>query len=274
MAIDKLPIDYFKDGITPLNASTLNVLVDKINSLIDAQEGGYPSWAEIHDAIWFPNTASEFQSSGTAAKNCYSLNTGINNSPTTKWEITMQIKDWIGDNPCCVGGSAPNATAGRFGCIWYPPTSTTTPNTTNLALDEVYSCNDAPDFSKHIYVIDGNTASLSKDGATLVSGAYRKTGTNYIYLCGRSQGTNDGRFVTLQGNIYVFRSKIWENGELIQDLIPCRLKESTSQTIDGQTYGAGVVGMYDLVTEIFYPPFTTSKNPKVCDYSGNNLVEA
>ena len=78
--IQKLTYPYFADGITQLNAETLNPLVDRINKLIDAVGGSTPAQTVATPTISISGTTATISCSTSGATIYYTTN---GNTPTT-----------------------------------------------------------------------------------------------------------------------------------------------------------------------------------------------
>lgn len=84
-------------------------------------------------------------------------------------------------------------------------------------------------------VINKNVYSINNDEYIFTTQTFQSNNNMYIFACNNNGQINDRGF---NGKIYCF--KIWDNEKLIRDFIPCYRKSDN------------VIGMYDLVNNVFY----------------------
>lgn len=150
------------------------------------------------------------------------INTGI--TPTANTRVVMDFQLTTADT----GNRALFAVAGQFSFRWYGSSSVFRSNGS-----------DSKDFSNTISGTDRHTVDKTATTCTL-DGTYSVTNSagsvsNPLYLLAQNTGSGVSNYASAK----LYSCKIYENGSLVRDFVPC-------------TNASGTVGLYDMANGAFY----------------------
>lgn len=161
------------------------------------------------------------QSSGTQY-----VDTGL--KPNQDFGVTIDFQMTTVSGWQCIFGAANSAqNADEYG-VWH--------NGTNFGF--YYASTNvtvsAAATARHLFVCSKNT--ITVDGAAAGSPAYTSFQTNYPLLLGAINYAGSKMYGS---QIKIYSAKIYQNGSLVRDFIPCK-------------NAAGVIGLWDDVNSVFY----------------------
>ena len=161
------------------------------------------------------------QSSGTQY-----VDTGLN--PNQDFGVTIDFQMTTVSGWQCIFGAANSAqNADEYG-VWH--------NGTNFGF--YYASTNvtvsAEATARHLFVCSKNT--ITVDGAAADSPAYTSFQTNYPLLLGAINYAGSKMYGS---QIKIYSAKIYQNGALVRDFIPCK-------------NASGVIGLWDDVNSVFY----------------------
>ena len=105
------------------------------------------------------------------------------------------------------------------------------------------------DMNKNKLKIDDYLANTLTNNSFSFSSPY----SLFIFAINDDYGRNGVPQADFFSKAKLFGSKIYDNGNLVRDFIPCRTK-TTVTDVKGNTCAVGTVGLYDKVNDKFYSP--------------------
>lgn len=156
------------------------------------------------------------------------IDTGV--KPTSGIDVEIDFQLNMTNGWACVFGGRDSSSNSNAVALWLNDTSTFAfyRNVVNSTFPSTISTS-----ARHHFKCTGNTANIDGNTVSVTDSTF--TGTNSIYLFAVNDAGSTYRFSKCK----LYSCKIYDNGTLIRDYVPCLNAE-------------GVAGLYDLVERKFY----------------------
>lgn len=217
--VDKITINYLG------NYDIVDIDNEPIKELSKDTEYIFQAVAEMQVAR-LPDGYTELtyiQSSGTQY-----IDTGFKPNQDTRVVGDMQFMNNTSGNPASLFGYRQSTSAQRYeffqyNSLLYSPYNTSAGSTISMTTNKIS--------------IDKNKGTTTVNGSTLSNIAYANfqcAGNLYLFAL-----NNNGSVANVNGNKRIYSCQIYDNGTLKRNFVPCKNP-------------SGVVGMYDIVNNVFY----------------------
>ena len=163
------------------------------------------------------------QSSGTQY-----IDTGFKPNQDTRVVGDMQFMDNTSGNPASLFGYRKSTSAQRYeffqyNNLLYSPYNTSAGSTISMTTNKI-----SIDKNKGTTLVNGSALS------TITYANFQCSGNLYLFAL-----NNNGSVTNVNGNKRIYSCQIYDNGTLTRNFVPCKNP-------------SGVVGMYDMVNNVFY----------------------